>query len=52
MCLMASICFLTMENYNVYSSETKLGNGSVKKAYFLSIPHLSQVEPQVALLDH
>lgn len=34
------------------TKETNLGNGGVEKAYFLSIPHFDQIEPQVALLVH
>ncbi|MGL5828006.1 MAG: hypothetical protein ACRC0L_00370 [Angustibacter sp.] len=34
------------------AEEADLGDGGVKKACFVDVSHLRQVQPEVALLDH
>lgn len=38
--------------FDSVTEQASLGDGSVKKAYLVNISHLSQVEPEVALLGH
>lgn len=34
------------------AKEAGLGNGSIKKTDFVCVPHLSQVQPEMAFLDY
>lgn len=40
------------EVFDSFANEASLGDGSVKKMNFVSIPHLSQFQPEMAILDY
>lgn len=55
MCLIASVCLLTAENCWAKSQSPEvatLGDGGIKKANLVGVPHLCKVELEVEFLDH